>query len=189
MTTGTPPAKKPKVIKRKAPDEPRGANAPVLDDETRAEIVMRLAMYETATDIVDWLADQGIVVSRQAVAAYDPEKCTRNLASKWRTLFYETREKWRAELIEVPIANRITRLRRMDQLYRMAKDKGDVETAAKLIEQAAKEVGNVFTNVTKTKGEVQHNHTHEVTTDEKRNMLADRLKEGLARLPRPASAH
>ena len=53
-----------------------------------------------------------------------------------------------------------------------------------MLEQAAKEVGNVYTNVSRQTGRVDHAHLIvEVSADERRNMLADRLRKAFDRMP------
>lgn len=163
-----------------------------LNDEIRAEIVTRLAMYDTPKAIHDDLMTRGIDVSHQAVCAYNPanNSATRRLAQKWVDLFNITREQWLKELAAEPIAHRAYRLRRLSEDYERARSgpQADLDVARKILEQAAKEVGNVYTNIAKVTGTVQHQAMPERTADEARHLLADRLKEHLARMPKPAAS-
>lgn len=173
--------------KRKAgPKPPPVPGAPGMTDEVRAEIVTRLAMFDSPSEIRRDLLEQGIDISVQAVAAYSPlvNNGTRRLAQKWVELFHVTREGWLKEIAAEPIAHRAYRLRRLGMIHDRAMARGALTVAANMLEQAAKEVGNVYTNVAKVTGTVTHT-TPDRTSDENRNLLADRLKEAFARLPKP----
>lgn len=165
---------------KKPPGSPRDPNEGKLTDEQRAHIVARLALYDHVSDIHRDLVAQGIDISFQAVAKYNPESNVK-LADRWRILFEETRKRWRDEIIAEPIADRAFRLRRLGQIHEQAMKRGALPLAAQMLEQAAKEVGNVFSNVTKGKIEHQHSHNHtgSVTIEEQRNMLSDRIGEAL----------
>lgn len=155
-----------------------GAKGP-LSEADKADIVTRLAMYDTVTEIHRSLLERGIEVTIQAVANYNP---TRNaiLAQKWVTLFFETRERFHAEMMAEPMAQRAYRLRQLHKLYLQAEKKGAIPLAASLLEQAAKETGGLYTNVTKVKGQLDTSMSPaEVTSDEQRIMLADRLKDAM----------
>lgn len=155
-----------------------GAKGP-LSEADKADIVTRLAMYDTVSEIHRSLLERGIEVTIQAVANYNP---TRNpiLAQKWVTLFFETRERFHAEMMAEPMAQRAYRLRQLHKLYLQAEKKGAIPLAASLLEQAAKETGGLYTNVTKVKGQLDTSMSPaEVTSDEQRIMLADRLKDAM----------
>lgn len=178
------PKRKPVPQKAAAPGEPG------MTDEIRVEIVTRLAMFDGPTEIAQDLVDRGIDISKQSVAAYNPMTShgNRRLSQKWVELFHTTREGFLKEIAAEPIAHRAWRLRRLTEDYYRARGgaEPDLEVARKILEQAAKETGNVYTNVAKVTGSVAHTHTHiDRTPDENRNILADRLKEAIARLPKP----
>lgn len=167
------------------PGKPKKGEGP-LSEADRTEIVTRLAMYDSVAEIHKDLTERGIVVTHQAISAYNPGGANKTLAAKWITLFHETRQRFIDEMAAEPIAHRAYRLRQLDKLYRAAAKRGAIPLAAQILEQAAKEVGNVFSNVTKVKGQVDHLVAEVQTTpDEMRNMLADRLKEAMMRQAKP----
>lgn len=177
-------------------DNPKGkrrvgtpkARDPIMNDTVRAEIVTRLAMYDTVAEIQRSLAERGIEVTSQAISHYNPAN-SQPPAQKWIDLFFQTREAWTQEMMAEPIAHRAYRLRKLDKLYHMAEKKGAIPLAAAILEQAAKEMGNVFSNVTKVKGQVDHQVTEvSMTADEMRNMLADRLKEAVMKQAKPVAS-
>lgn len=157
-----------------------------LTDAVRQRVVVRLAMFDRVSDIQKDLLEEGIDISAQAISYYSPltnQKC----ADKWSDLFFATRKDFLQEIAEEPIAHRAYRLRVLDRVLHTELKRGNTVGARETLEQAAKEVGDVFTNVTKGAGRIEHAHVHMVTTlDEKRNMLADRLREAIEKKALPA---
>jgi len=89
----------------------------------------------------------GVVVSRQQVQCCDPEKAAGSALSKrWSDLFFATREAFLHDAAAIPIGHRSFRLRGLQRMYEQASERGKAALAAALLEQAAKEVGGIFTN-------------------------------------------
>lgn len=157
-------------------------SAGCLDEQTRVEIVTRLAMFDTVKTICLDLRERGIDISAQAISAYNPLNQKPGLAPKWVELFHLTREKYLAGLAEEPLASQRHRLAKLRKLFEKIEDDPDrVDDARKILEQAAKEVGNVYTNVAKVQGAVLPGQIINQPTgiEEMRNMLADRLGEAI----------
>lgn len=117
-----------------------------LTDEVKTFIVQQLAMYDGPTRVLTAVKVQfGIELDRQSVRFYDP---TRGGApgKKWQDLFKRTRERFLDDSSDIAVSNRSVRLRRLDRMAEGLEDKGNVLGAAQLLEQAAKEVGGVYTN-------------------------------------------
>jgi hypothetical protein len=74
-----------------------------------------------------------------------------NIAQKWRDLFDATRKQFLKSTAEIPIAQRIFRLRELNDMEQRAKARGNYALAAQLLEQAAKECGDVYTNQQRVK--------------------------------------
>jgi hypothetical protein len=119
-----------------------------LTDDVKTAIVQALACYDTPSQVVERVKNEfGLDVARQQVESYDPNKKTSHgLAKKWRDIFTATREAFLKEVGSVGIAHRAVRLRRLDRMSNKAEDRGNMALAAQLIEQAAKEVGDSYTN-------------------------------------------
>lgn len=96
--------------------------------------------------VVKFLKDEyDIEMTRQAVEKYDPTKSAGAvLAADLRERFYRTREKFRADLSDIPIANKAVRLRALDRMAWRLEEEGDLRGVAEILEQAAKEVGGVY---------------------------------------------
>jgi hypothetical protein len=116
-----------------------------LDDEQRRFIVGRLAMYDSPQEVADAVKEQfGVEISRQVVFHYDPEHS--DCAQKWKDLHAATRKQFLEKASEVSVAQQAYRLRRLDEMERRARKKGNLPLAASILEQAAKEVGGAFTS-------------------------------------------
>lgn len=116
--------------------------------EVKAYIVQALACLDTPTQVVEQVKQEfGLIITRQQVESHDPTKANgKKLAQKWVELFYTTRKQLQKELSGIPIANKAFRLRSLDRMAVNAERKGNYPLTAKLIEQAAKECGEMYTN-------------------------------------------
>lgn len=119
-----------------------------LRDEVKAFVVQALACFDTPSQVVASVKERfGLEVTRQQCEAYDPTKYVgRNLHVKWQTLFNDTRKRFREETAEIPIANRAYRLRAMNRFVERAETMKNIGLAMQILEQAAKEVGDVYVN-------------------------------------------
>ncbi|MDY0746571.1 DUF2280 domain-containing protein [Paucibacter sp. R3-3] len=117
-----------------------------LSDDVKRFIVQALACFETPSEVAEAVKQEfGLTVSRQQIETYDPGRCAgRALSAKWRELFEATRTQMRNEVIEIPIANRITRLRALQHLLYQAQRMKNYVLAMQILEQAAKEVGGMY---------------------------------------------
>lgn len=154
-----------------------------MNDEIRAEIVTRLAMFDSSNAIYDDLQARGIDISVQGINRYKPGTAGQ-LALKWVELFNKTREDFLAEIAAEPIANRAFRLRKLGTILDKELSRGNTAGARATLEQAAKEVGNVFTNIAKVQGTKLPGQVDpaDFSTQERRNMLSDRIGEALGKL-------
>lgn len=119
-----------------------------LTDDVKAYIVRALACFETPETVARAVkAEFDLDVTRQQVAAYDPNKVVgASLSAKWRAVFEETRAKFLADTSSIGIAHRAVRLKRLERMADKAESMGAIGLAASLMEQAAKEVGEAYTN-------------------------------------------
>ena len=123
-----------------------------LTEEQKLFIIQRLACFEQPRDVIKALKEEyGHEITFQALQAYDPNKVNGRMLSKKLTEFFNaTREAFTKNINAIPIANKAYRLQVLD---RMAKDSKSPMLTAQLMEQAAKEVGDAYTN----------KHKHEVS--------------------------
>ncbi len=125
-----------------------------LKPEVKAFIVQALACYDTPSQVVESVQNEfGLKITRQQVESHDPNKASgKALAQKWVELFNSTRVRFQTEISDIPIANKAYRLRTLDRMMTKAESMRNMALAATLIEQAAKECGDAYTN----KQKVEH---------------------------------
>lgn len=119
-----------------------------LKPEVRAFIVQELACFDTPSQIVESVQKEfKVQVTRQQVASHDPTKVAgKGLAQKWVDLFNRTRDRFLNEISDIPIANKAYRLRVLQRMSTNAENMRNIGMTAQLLEQAAKEVGDAYTN-------------------------------------------
>lgn len=126
-----------------------------LSDQVKTFIVQALACFDSPSVVAASVKKEfGVDVSRQLVESHDPnKKAAAKLAEKWKVLFDETRKAFLEDTSKIAISHRAVRLRAIQRMAEKAEDRGNMVLAASLLEQAAKEVGEAYTNRQK------HDHT------------------------------
>lgn len=120
-----------------------------LSSDHKAFIVQRLACFDTPTEVQAAFRERfGKEVSTSHIVYYDPESAQggKELAQDWKDLFAATREHFVSDTSSIPIAQKAVRLRRLDRMSANAEERRNYPLAASLIEQAAKECGDAYTN-------------------------------------------
>lgn len=119
-----------------------------LKPEVRAFIIQELACFEAPSQIVESVQKEfKVQVTRQQVASHDPTKAAgKGLAKKWVDLFNDLRDRFLNEISDIPIANKAYRLRVLQRMSTTAEGMKNLGMTAQLLEQAAKEVGDAYTN-------------------------------------------
>lgn len=149
-----------------------------LKPDVKAFIIQALACFDTLAIVVESVQKEfGIKVTPQQVESHDPTKVSgRGLAKKWVELFTVTRERFQAEISNIPIANKSYRLRVLDRMAATTEKQKNFGMTAQLMEQAAKEVGDAYTNRQK----VEHTGANGgpiQTADLTNEQLEERLEE------------
>ncbi len=119
-----------------------------LSSEVKAFIVQALACYENPAKVIELVKEEfKVAISRQQVSAYDPSNAmAKSLSKKWVDLFNSTRARFQNEISDIPIANKAYRLRTLNRMATSTEKMKNFALTAQLIEQAAKEVGDAYTN-------------------------------------------
>lgn len=125
-----------------------------LKPEIKAFIVQSVACFDTPSQVVESvLKEFGVQITRQQVEQNDPTKISgKGLAQKWVDLFNHTRDRFLNEISDIPIANKAYRLRVLQRMSTTAENMKNIGMTAQLLEQAAKEVGEAYSN----KQKVEH---------------------------------
>lgn len=69
---------------------------------------------------------------------------------KWVDLFNDLRDRFLNEISDIPIANKAYRLRVLQRMSTTAENMKNIGMTAQLLEQAAKEVGEAYSNKQKS---------------------------------------
>lgn len=110
-------------------------------------IVKELACYEQPAEIQTKVQDKyQVEVTLSQLAFYNPENTqgSRQLSRKWKAMFNETREKFLEGAIDVPIANKMVRMRRLEKLWDAYYEMGNYGGCERVLEQAAKQMNGAY---------------------------------------------
>lgn len=140
-----------------SPSLQRSAGRGKLSDAAKTFAVQQLAAFEAPADVRRALkAEFGVDVSDNAVRGYDPTNPKgAALSQRWRDLFDRSRAAYLEDVTRVGIANKVHRLVRLDRMAARAEAQGNFAMAAQLLEQAAKEMGDAYTNTRVVKGALE----------------------------------
>lgn len=141
-----------------------------LDEKTKLRIIIALARFETPPEIVKALREEGIETTLRQIGGYDCSKSYYEAGEKWRSFFEAERKSYIEDVQTVPIANQGFRLNGLQRAYDDAVRRKNFVLAASLMEQAAKEVGGVLTNVRENNNT---NRNADLTEEDKRALMAD----------------
>lgn len=121
---------------------------PKYSDEVKTRIVQSLACFDSPSVVAKAIKAEFVVeISPQACEAYDPNKVAgKKLSERFRLLFAETRKAFLEDTSQIAISHRAVRLRALQRMAEKAETQGNMVLAANLMEQAAKEVGDSYTN-------------------------------------------
>lgn len=125
-----------------------------LNQKHKLFIVRSLAQWNTPTETVELVQQEfGITISRQQCEAYDPTKRTgQNLSKVLADEFYKTREQFRKNTDEMPLANLAVRLRHYENLLNNPQNKRNPILQLTILKQVAEDVGGKYTNKTELTG-------------------------------------
>ena len=123
----------------------------VLESSHQVFIVQHLAMFVRPAAVQKLLKQNfDVEISLQAVCYYDITNA--DLPKKFKTLFNSTRRKFIKDSSEIPIAQKSFRLMKLQQMFEAEEDQNPAiqnkRAMRDILEQAAKESGDAFTNKT-----------------------------------------
>ena len=111
----------------------------------KRRIVEHLGCYRTCAEVPDLIRQEfGVEVTPRHVRMYDPASYQFTAATRWREYHAQARKRFEEEIAGVAIAHRAVRLRQLDMMFHQAMDAGNLQQAAACLEQAAKEVGDMY---------------------------------------------
>ncbi|MGA4854169.1 DUF2280 domain-containing protein [Acinetobacter haemolyticus] len=133
-----------------------------LREPVKIFIVQSLACFETPQQVADAVKQEfNIEIGRQQVALYDPTKATgKNLSKKLKALFEKTREEFKSNVFDIPLANKAYRINELQKMYDSSKNK--------VIKQ----------NIIKQVKDEMHGHSIQLLDVELKKLEIQRIKEG-----------
>lgn len=121
-----------------------------LKNDIKTFIVQRLAQFESPQKVADEVNSIfEMQVSRQQVNGLDASKPYFRASAKWKSLFFQERQRFLADLEAIPVFHKSYRLSVMQsQVDRLLRNghHTNVPLLLSILEQAAKETGGMFTN-------------------------------------------
>lgn len=154
-----------------------------LNKRVKLYIVRSLATYETPSETARGVQEEfGINVTKQQCEAYDPTKKTgQDLSEELKEEFYRVRKEMNNNLSAIPIANIAYRLKRLQRFIDHEQFKDNPVLVPSLMEQAAKEVGGLYTSRKEITGAgggplQSENITYVTATDEQVRQAIDELE-------------
>lgn len=118
-----------------------------LKPKHKSFIVKQIACYEKPVEIKDKVQEKyQVEVTLSQLAFYNPENTQggQQLSRKWKAMFNETREKFLEGSIDVPIANKMVRLQRLEKLWDVYYEMGNYGGCERVLEQAAKQMNGAY---------------------------------------------
>ncbi len=122
-----------------------------IGEDVKAYIVEGLACYMTPSKVAEAVKlDFNVEVSRQQVAAYDPTKAQgKRLSEDLTNMFHVKRKEYNRDLTTIPLASLAYRMNTLNRMVDHAIEAKNMPLAASLIEQAAKDMGGIYSNALK----------------------------------------
>ncbi|MBN3832946.1 DUF2280 domain-containing protein [Burkholderia sp. Ac-20344] len=119
-----------------------------LPEPIKVFVTQALACFDTPSRAAKAVRDEfGVEVSPQQCERYDPTKRAGSaLSKKYREIFERTRAEFLSDTSRIGVSHRAVRLRALDRAVALAEQRGNLPLMAQLLEQAAKEAGDAFTN-------------------------------------------
>lgn len=121
---------------------------PRLNEDVKMFIVQALACYDRPLHVTEQVKEEfGLDLERSQVQAYDPNKVAgKELSKKYKDIFEATRKAFLEDIDKIPIASKSFRLRSLQRSYDYFVGKKNFVAANQVLEQAAKETGDYYTN-------------------------------------------
>lgn len=120
-----------------------------LKDEHRRFIIEMFAAFSTLDEIEKALQDvYGLPVPKSTILRHNPDTVQgkAELGAQWKTLFADRRKHFLEDLASIPIASAAYRLGRLQKIIDDPVKSKSPPLVMDALEQAAKEMGGVFTN-------------------------------------------
>ena len=110
-----------------------GAGISKLDNSQRSEVAVLIAHYYTDSEVIEYLMENHkVTINSSSVQSY-------RKSQKWATLITAERQKFLADISDIPGSHQKVRLRRADRIYQKAIVKDDFKAALSATEHQRRE--------------------------------------------------
>lgn len=144
-----------------------------LNDVAKAFVVKELACFGSPKEVSEALMEElGVQLAPQNIEAYDPGKrAGQHLSEKWRELFALAREGFLEQVQNsIPLAHRSVRIKKLALAAKAFEKQKNYLGMSRILEQIAKEVGNVHTNrmelTGKDRGPIRYAEVSDMTDEQ-----------------------
>ncbi|VWB98073.1 DUF2280 domain-containing protein [Burkholderia lata] len=119
-----------------------------LPEPIKVFVTQALACFDTPSRAAKAVREEfGVEVSPQQCERYDPTKRAGSaLSKKYQEIFERTRVEFLSDTSRIGVSHRAVRLRALDRAVAEAERRNNLPLMAQLLEQAAKESGDAYTN-------------------------------------------
>lgn len=155
-----------------------------LTDQQKTEIVLAHARFVAPSEIVVMLRDEhGVESDTAQVVRYNPTKACYEGGERWRPIFEEARKAFLHEVATVPVAHQAYRLNLLQEGIDGARKTKNWGLVASLAEQAAKEVGAVFTNQRNLSvNDTARPRVQDMTPEDRRAAMAELIRQAMEKM-------
>lgn len=116
-----------------------------LSDDVKRRIVEHLACYIQPNEVSDLIQQEfGIPITARHVRAYDPASFQFAGSHRWIEYYSLVQKRFEDKIGSIPIRHRAYRLAKLQSVLDGALKRGNEWLALKILEQAAKEMGNYY---------------------------------------------
>lgn len=154
-----------------------------LNDEQKAFLISCWARFARPQDMIAAFREEyGADLDHRQVNKYNPEGSSGSRLTRWLPLFDRVRNQFLKDVESIPIAHRGYRLRKLQGLLDKTLEgaRPNIPLAASLLEQASKEAGGAFTNISKVEKDVTVKEpAPALDQNEKRALLVAAIEDAL----------
>jgi hypothetical protein len=156
-----------------------------LTEAQKLEIVSMLACFrEPSAIIAHFHTEYDLELDRKQVGRYDPQRSYYAGGDKWRSIFDARRKAFLEDVTAVPIAHLGYRLQMLQQGLDAARRANNWPLVASLLEQAAKEMGGIYTSRRSLQiSDTAPKTARDMSPEERQAALAEILRQAMERRP------
>lgn len=160
-----------------------------LTEDQKVEVVQHLARFKPPAEIVRIMKEEhALDCSIQQIVAYDPTRSAFRNGDRFAELFKITREAFIKNVEDVPLAHSGYRLQVLQSVLESHLKHKKLDAAVKVVEQAAKEVGGLYSAIDKAKPADTKDAEPELTQREREQKLGGLIDGALAEMRAKATA-